>query len=91
MKYVKSCGRYGRTLTTTYREGEKKKEEAKHQSISNYLHGLDAGGTPSGTWRQRNGSIDSGSHRFFYLDGQKYGNGSSQILALLLQEDRAPF
>lgn len=33
-------------------------EEAKHQSISNYLHGLDAGGTPSGTWRQRNGSID---------------------------------
>lgn len=33
VKYVKSCGRYGRTLTTTYREGEKEKKPSINQLV----------------------------------------------------------
>lgn len=56
-----------------------------------YLHhGPGAGGKLSDTWRQKNGSIDWGSHLFFYPDEQRYGSGSSQIQGLCLREDLAP-
>lgn len=56
-----------------------------------YLPGQVVGDTLAGTWPQKSGSIDSGSHLSFYPDGQKYGSDSNQTPAALPQGCLAPF